>query len=224
MCAISNEPQGSEQPICNCADWGMINHTADCPVSRALMNVAPLPNPSADEEVERIASHWEEKAIAFHNTKEAIKCAILEREAQLRQQHNAEREQFIESAVARDKKADEDRDAYESLINELKAQLEAARTQCALRSAGHDDLRTRLNKANAQKTVLYFENSDALAELQQLRASLAEKEESLQEVSRSKVVGDQLNAKYIEEIEELKAEVKRAWRAAGQYRSQLAGD
>jgi hypothetical protein len=35
-------------------------------------------------------------------------------------------------------------------LSETKAQLEAARTQCELRSEGHDDLRTRLNQANAR--------------------------------------------------------------------------
>lgn len=75
-----------------------------------------------------------------------------------------DKEQFIASALARDKKSDEDRNAYESLINELKAQLEAARAQCELRSAGHDDLRTRLNQANTQLSALQSELATAQRE------------------------------------------------------------
>lgn len=204
--APESKPQGSEQPLnpCQHCDESQVlefGHSqgqirVECPCGASgpwcdTFNAAesqwnkvnPLPSPSADEEVETPlvdAAFAEYPVMDTQRGGDAITIqAARSIEKHLRQQHNAEREEFIESAVARDKKADEDRDAYESLINELKAQLEAARTQCALRSAGHDDLRTRLNKANAQKTALYFENSDALAELQQLRASLAEVQSEL---------------------------------------------
>lgn len=47
-----------------------------------------------------------------------------------------------------------DTDTLQAEIAELKAQLAAARHQCELRSAGHDDLRTRLNNANGSNASL----------------------------------------------------------------------
>lgn len=75
------------------------------------------------------------------------------------------------------------------VLRETREQLAAARTQCELRSAGHDDLRTKLNQANGQ--------------LRQLRAELASLQSERDELIRDKETFQRRLEKALQTIDEL---------------------
>lgn len=77
-------------------------------------------------------------------------------------------------------------------LAEANAQLEAARTQCELRSAGHDDLRTRLNKSRAewQESLRQLEEKDKRENELIAQLAASERQRKEMEVKVRSVLGE----------------------------------